>query len=415
MNERVEKMKATKLAAIMLSGAVLLTLMPSVTSGQFYEACYHFLGDYPSQVGEDWTRECQGLAHDASHWFISLNNAAGMGVDPHPQVWKVPVTQDLATLTGDTSGIPKVFIGDIPALAGYDHCGDPDYYEYQGTGYLLLPVNVGASKALAVFNGSNLSYVGVAGLAPGTGAAWCAVDRASPEAFVYMPYDFSGSNGIAKHKLTWADLPSAVTLTLEDTFYVYDEYGVTLQLPYDQGGEFTPSGELLYMVTGICNPDSGDPDPDEEGIHVFDTRTWQRIRHSTRCAGHFNYCYDPYGADSEEPEGITIWDLDGAGAPGISGQVHVVLLDNDEYDYDDVYIKHYTGYGDIYVNGLYPGPEEDGTPAHPFRTVTAGINEAWNGAVLHVQATCYPETLICTKRMEIIAEGGTVLIGTCSP
>ena len=414
MDKREEKMKVMKIVGTTLFGVILLALMPSVTFAQFYEACYHYLGDYPSQLEAAWTYECQGLTHDATNWFISLNNAGGPGVDPHPQVWKVPVTQNLATLTSETPGIPKVFIGDVPALAGYNHCGDPDYYEYLGTGYLLLPVNVGSIKALAIFNASNLTYVGVAGLAGGTSSAWCAVDRASPEGFVYLPYDFSGSNGVAKHRLVWADLPGTVTLYPVDTIYVYDENGSQLHLPHNQGGEFTPSGELFYMVTGICDPDEKDPHPDEEGIHVFDTRTWQRIKHSTRCSGYFNYCYDPYGIESEEPEGITIWDLDGAGAPGISGQVHVMLLDNDAYDYDDVYIKHYRGYRDVYVNGLYPGPVEDGTPPHPFRTVTAGVYEAWNGAVLHIQSTCYPEALTFTRRMNVIAEGGTVVIGACS-
>lgn len=411
MNKRTEKMKAMNLARIMLAGAVLLILVHSTNVAQgFYEACFHFISDYPDELGEAWTRECQGLAHDAGHWFISLNNAAGIGVDPHPQIWKVPVTQDLATLTGDTSGIPKVFILNVPQLAGYDHCGDPDYYKYQGTGYLLIPVNNGWGKALVVFNASNLSYVGQAGLEDNTHPSWCAVDRANPE-FVYFPH---GQSGVAKYRLVWADLPGALTLDFEEAIHIYDENGNSLNTSYDQGGEFTPTGELFYMVTGKPNPDDDDPHPDEEGIHVFDTRTWRRIKHSTRGYGVFNFYYDPYGASSEEPEGITIWDLDGAGAPGISGQVHVLVLDNDAYDYDDVYIKHYRGYKDIYVDGLSGSPFGNGSAAFPFETVSAGNNKAWNGAVLHIQSTCYPEAVTFSKRMEIIAEGGPVVIGACS-
>jgi hypothetical protein len=44
----------------------------------------------------------------------------------------------------------------------------------------------------------------------------------------------------------------------------------------------------------------------------------------------------------EEPEGLTFWDLDADGrAPGLRGQLHVVLLDNDLVTADDVYVKHY--------------------------------------------------------------------------
>ena len=44
----------------------------------------------------------------------------------------------------------------------------------------------------------------------------------------------------------------------------------------------------------------------------------------------------------EEPEGLTFWDLDADGrAPGLRGQLHAVLLDNDLLTADDVYVKHY--------------------------------------------------------------------------
>ena len=45
-------------------------------------------------------------------------------------------------------------------------------------------------------------------------------------------------------------------------------------------------------------------------------------------------------ARPEEPEGITLWNLDGRGAPGVSGQLHVLMLDNDSNG-DDIYVKHY--------------------------------------------------------------------------
>ena len=41
------------------------------------------------------------------------------------------------------------------------------------------------------------------------------------------------------------------------------------------------------------------------------------------------------------PEGIDIWDLDSALAPNISGQIHVIMIDNAGADHDDFYFKHY--------------------------------------------------------------------------
>jgi hypothetical protein len=335
-------------------------------------------------------------------------------MDPHPQIWKVPVTQDLETLDSGTSGIKIAHLSSEPPLAGYDHYGDLDYYDYKGTGYLLVPANNDSgSKALVVFKASDLSYVGHTGLDANTSASWCAVDRASPEGYVYFPRHEYPTR-LMKYELKWDDLPGALTLGINDTININDENDKSLKTGSDQGGEFTPSGELFYMVTGTNNPDEDDPHPDEEGIHVFDTQTWKRIKHSTRCDGYFNYCYDPAGSVSEEPEGITIWDLDGAGAPGISGQVHVVLLDNEPYDFDQVYIKHYRGYKDIHVNGLYSGSYQDGTPPFPFRTLTAAAKEAWNGAILHVKSMCYPEAVTFNKKMEFIPVGGPVVIGVCS-
>ena len=61
---------------------------------------------------------------------------------------------------------------------------------------------------------------------------------------------------------------------------------------------------------------------------------------STNGSGSFNYEFHPGGSTDEEPEGLTYWDLDGRNAPGIQGQLHAILLDNDANG-DDVYFKHY--------------------------------------------------------------------------
>jgi len=413
VTEEIEKMKVKNIARIVLVGALLLILAPSMTTSQeFYEACYHFLGDYPDQVGAPWTRECQGLAHDTGHWFITLNNAAGAGVDPDPQIWKVPVTQDLETLDDDSPGILITFIMDWAPVSSYNHVGDVDYYEYEGTGYLVMPLTLEEHpNILAIFRASDLAYVAHAQLAGDSGGGWCAAD---PDGYLYFPNYFPGDVvGVAKYYVDWNAVHTSGQCVLPDPerIHCYFENGTYFNRTHAQGGEFTPSGELFYMVTGINDTDYN---PDYDGIHVFETQTWYRVQHSVRGYWCFNYDYDPSTLESEEPEGITIWDLDGAGAPGISGQVHVILLDNDAYDWDDVYIKHYAGFRDIYVFTGHPLPG-CGRPEHPFLTVGEANYFAWNGAILHIFAGYYPEAVTFQKRMEVTAWVAPVIIGTSAP
>jgi hypothetical protein len=66
--------------------------------------------------------------------------------------------------------------------------------------------------------------------------------------------------------------------------------------------------------------------------------------------------------------------------------------------------------GTIHVDGSYSGREE-GTPTKPFNTVNEANNFAWDGARIKIQAGSYPETLVFTKTLTVLATGGTVTIG----
>jgi hypothetical protein len=66
--------------------------------------------------------------------------------------------------------------------------------------------------------------------------------------------------------------------------------------------------------------------------------------------------------------------------------------------------------GTIRVNRFFGGVEQ-GTPAQPFRTVTAAHNFAWNGARIKIQAASYPERPILSQGVTLLANGGTVTIG----
>jgi hypothetical protein len=130
---------------------------------------------------------------------------------------------------------------------------------------------------------------------------------------------------------------------------------------------------------------------------------------------YFNYAYSPGGGSYDEPEGLTIWDLDDGRAPGIKGQLHVLLLDNDVIENDDVSLKNYTS--TISVDKNHTG-KETGKPWEPYNTINEAYNLAawddyflWDGARIKIKAGTYPESIIFSKRIEVMAEGGTVTIG----
>jgi hypothetical protein len=105
------------------------------------------------------------------------------------------------------------------------------------------------------------------------------------------------------------------------------------------------------------------------------------------------------GTLDDEPEGLTIWDLDGKDAPGtgMSGQLHVGMVDNDA-DTDQVYIKHYT-----MRRYLRPG---DG--------IQAEYDAVFDHAELNLAPGTYPEAITLGadgKRVRLVAPEGPVIIG----
>ena len=309
-------------------------------------------------------------------------------------------------------GVRRVRFEDIPELVGYNHFGDPEVYTTNEVDYLFVPVThyEGGSgpPILAVFRADSLAYLTHADLPAGAESAWCALD---PSGHLCLP----GSAGIfTLHSVDFTALRDGNRLELGPgrPFVLNDEAGVPiLNIEFHQGGAISPSGELLFVVAGFH-----DTDRPGDGIHVFKFSTnqstglltTQRISRSRNGGRPFNYEFST-GASGEEPEGVTFWDLDDGRAPGIRGQLHVLMLDNDASD-DDVSVKHYTS--TIYVDVGSPfGFFEIGTPDLPFDTVAEANNLAWNGADIRIIPGFYPENLTFSKRLRIRTDGGPVTIG----
>lgn len=57
--------------------------------------------------------------------------------------------------------------------------------------------------------------------------------------------------------------------------------------------------------------------------------------------GSFVYEFHSGFPNYQEPEGLDFVDATGKGMPGISGQLHVIMLQNESSYPDAVYLKHY--------------------------------------------------------------------------
>lgn len=383
-----------------------------------YESYFNYIGTAPYEAETKYAEEVNGITHDSDNWYIAQSTNA------HPwRLWKIPLGVHLAATfdCGDTVGPYRVacrYLDDYDELSAYNHIGDIDYYQYNPTtGFLLLPLedypDKAVSPAIAVFDPVNLQYIAHAELQlppqfpQPKNAPWVAVNRADGR--VYTSYE--GVEGwVFEFYLNWDTLaPDNMSLQYVEggEFELLDESGAPLGIG-GQGAVFSDSGDLLYVNNGYLES----YDSHRDGISVFNMQTKQRFRHSTRdCTQPFCYDFDTWG-EWEEPEGLTIWDTDDdpRTPEGMSGQLHVLLLDNDWLfgDNDDVYVMHYTN--KIYVDRGYSG-EERGKPTQPFNTVGEAYSMAWDGSLMMIKAGSYPESLTLSKRVELHAVDDTVIIG----
>lgn len=292
-----------------------------------------FLGDYPSKMSTGWTGDAQGVTHDATDWFFTQTTS----------LWKVPVAHDLAESLAwpDFSvGIRSTAIPHALRAAGYDHFGDLDHYQ----GYLFVALSGSGEPAVCIFRAQSLAYVGYAFLSRQSDAPWCAIDPR--DGILYS------SNGILSERVQdphagpmyryQIDYPrlsqDEVRVVFQDRGPILlEEDGTPVRMRCPQGAVFSDSSGCLYLLNGCIYKvirHTG-------GIHVFDMATRRRIARSTNDGGDFKYKFRQRWPWSQEAEGITLWDLDDGRAPGIDGQLHALMLDNNWPDADSLYFKHY--------------------------------------------------------------------------
>jgi hypothetical protein len=313
----------------------------------------YFLGDYPNaDEALGWSEEAQGVAHDASNWFITRNK--------DPWILKIPYGFDLATYIDPENPPPEVRVTGLPedlgqGYHGFDHYGDLE----QARGFLFVPVEAGIQQAIAVFRASDLSYVGHVLIDQGW-AAWVAYnihDRLLYSSNTFI--DNTDGNRLFRYTVDFDALKRGdkdanghlTAIQYQDRMALYENNGEPLLTPlgftedgtdyaYMQGGVFTPWGDL-FLVNG--DGENKDASYQHGGIHLFrpDADGKLRRQDDSQSEGEgvcFYYEYHPQPVEPrQEPEGIDFWHLDGA--PG--GELHVLLLENYDFSEDSVFLKHY--------------------------------------------------------------------------
>lgn len=339
----------------------LVCVVAAVAVGDAHVCTTHtYLGNNPDEGNPGWHEEAQGLAHDADFWYVAQNPPVTISPPSTftggPRLWRIPVTHNLGS--GASCGSGGVSCGrliDTPLFThGYNHYGDPDFYEFNGRGYLLMPIENGdQGPGVALFRAdASLAFLAFAPFPGQTHAGWVAVDPSG----LLLSSEGESVTQFNRFYLDWAAFQASgehdFLLEPRLPILLQDESGAALELLGAQGGEYSDDGQLLYFSNGY-----GDLSEASWGVHAFETLTAsgpqcgsagdpctvaRRLERSHNGPGGFAYEFNHSSTVREEPEGLTFWDLDADGrAPGLRGQLHVVLLDNDALSADDVYVKHY--------------------------------------------------------------------------
>lgn len=242
---------------------------------------------------QDWTEECQGVTHDQDSWYLSSNKDGRQGV------YRLSLTHQqlgFVDLTGNGSG----------------HLGDIDHH--QGRIYCAMeqPVKIIVIEATGPWTWWPVDLRGEQGQdPPQSDCPWCAVH---PWNGLLYSSDFGNdAPGVSVLRAYRLDEPTR-------QFRHVPAEDITLALPVRrvQGAAFSDNGHVVIASD-----------------HTDDIRCFSTLNGAYRGRA-------PIQKDAskfEEVEGITIWkDVSYDGQPT---QVHVILLDNDWPDGDDIYFKHY--------------------------------------------------------------------------
>ena len=270
---------------------------------------FNFIGDYPENSSPGWTNNIQGVTHDANHWFFTQAD----------RLWKIPLSHDLNQHVSQ-SDFPNAPIPNALRDAGGNHMGSLDFFE----NLLYVPLEGTSPPSLLIFEAATLQFLGSGPLVQQNDAPWCAVNPRNR--LLYTSHFnskalFDSEPLIVYRPNIIADTSGGIIGADPEFLYHFDLFGGNggpIAPTRIQSGTFSPSGHF-YLLSDV----------DDGGLMGFDMTTGRLIFQKTRNSF-------PAGV---EMEGVTVFDIDGRGAPNLGGQIHIVW-DDLEPGSDDVYFSH---------------------------------------------------------------------------
>lgn len=246
---------------------------------------------------EDWTEECQGVTSDGNHWYL-CSNKCGWGAEPQRRaIYKFDASMNLIA-TFELGVFLEAHFGNL-ACEGV-HVGDIDWRD----GFIHIPVENPQGLIRLADDFSSISKHSIHGAAgpspPQQSFPWCAINPITN--WLYSS-EFDGVSKVFAYDPAQA-YRHVATLELSAT-----TNGV-------QGGCFSPNGKL-YLSSNASRD-----------IRGFSSLTGAYL-------GSAGIQVDE---GDQEVEGICHWNMK---TNGTATQVHVILLDNDNANSDDMWLKHY--------------------------------------------------------------------------
>ena len=317
---------------------------------------YEYICNYPSDREPGWSEELNGVSHDDDFWYFTQKKV----------IWKFPVTHDLNNSCKNENVSARIYrchYGQSCNCTKDYHLGDIECFN----GYLFIPIASDGDPYIAVFATSNIKErVAMQRMRDANSNAfsnigWCAINP--QDGLLYTSSGGLNKNSpILVYSINWNAIKERRSnfLTLYTKIFIVDEESDDfITRDWMQGGCFDKEGHLFLTngapTNGPTKFDLGDRNVTgtynhankKGGITVYEIprlsynpNGFTRVKVLARSNQSHNFRFQ-FNGYRNEPEGITYWNLDGKGVPGISGQLHVIMLDNNGSGDDDLYFKHF--------------------------------------------------------------------------
>ena len=199
-----------------------------------YESYLLYLSEFPDNEENGWSENVQGISHDDNYWYITQTW----------ELWKIPVGTNLGSVDNPGGGVTYVNLGNLGEFAAYNHAGDLSYYEYGGTGYLLIPLEGNPGPGLGILRADNLQPVAHASLADTGSAAWLAVDS---QGRVYTSDDGYVNRALG-YEIDWPQLHSSSILSVQRAISI-SIFAAPAVRPY----KFAPFRGVTSLMVDDCS------------------------------------------------------------------------------------------------------------------------------------------------------------------